>query len=187
MRKVILLLLMIISNYVFAQEANKFRFGINTGLIFQNGSTGGVGEIEPKFNITDELNIGLKIGSAFINKTYDKTYDLQTVNTVVQPYLLLTVNKYFDVTNSKFIPFVGAGLGYVSISEYEDDIYIQPKSGLGGMAQGGFEFGKFRFALEYNFFPKSLAADSYSSNTIYNLKNSYFGLNIGVVFGGGKW
>lgn len=159
-----------------AQEKDKFRFGIDLGYVSANGGGGLLFDMEPKFNITDNSNIGIRIGVAASASDLEGTVDLDA-----NANILGTYDYYFN-GNKSFVPFLGGGLG-VFILGGSDDINYDGFAGsqIGGMIRGGVELSKFRFALEYNIIPKSDLAIGQS------IKNSYFGASVGFYLGGGKW
>ncbi|MFT4610708.1 MAG: hypothetical protein ACJA1H_000065 [Glaciecola sp.] len=159
-----------------AQEKDKFRFGIDLGYVFANGGGGLLFDLEPKFNITDNSNVGLRIGVA------SSVADIEdSINFDINGNILGTYDHYFG-SNKSIVPFLGGGLG-VFILGGSDDINDDGFAGtqIGGMVRGGIELSKFRIALEYNIIPKSDLVIGQS------VKNSYFGASIGFYIGGGKW
>ncbi len=56
---------------------------------------------------------------------------------------------------------------------------------VGFLLRGGFELGKTRLGLEYNFIPKA-DIEIPNGQIIGTVDNSYFGLSIGFTIGGGK-
>ena len=106
---------------------------------------------------------------------------------------MATFDYHFNKSGSSFVPFVGGGLGYVSVANIgfdsdtvgtNDDLEADGK--LGGMIRAGFEWGKFRLGLDYNLIPKSDLEDI-DGNEIGTSKNSYLGISLGFFVGGGKW
>jgi len=107
---------------------------------------------------------------------------------------------YFNNGLNSFAPFVGAGYGSFRII----DVYMQVQSGeqynyqydnlpetravAGGVIRTGFEWGKFRMALEYYILPQTLKYDAADiMRSTGSSKNSYISLNLGFYLGGGKW
>ena len=127
--------------------------------------------MEPKYNLTDNSNIGLRLGTAASVTDSEVGANLSVLG---------TYDYYFNKGTSSAAPFIGVGLGAYILGETEG------KSGslgsqFGGMIRGGVELGKFRLALEYNIIPKSNLEIGES------IDNSYFGASIGFYVGGGKW
>jgi len=187
MKTLYTILFFTISFFISAQEANKFRFGIDTGLVPSKGFTVG---IEPKFNISDIMNVGLKISTGSFTETINECDFTKTQFSIMGTY-----DYYFDVTNSRFVPFAGAGLGIAGTTfDKFDTSNSADSSGFSEMIRLGFEFGKFRLALSYDIVPSTTIQSSYYDSflnqtitTDYTIKNSYFGISTGFYFGGGKW
>ncbi len=106
-----------------------------------------------------------------------------------------TFDQYLGQANSKFQPFIGGGLSYYKLSGVSDiatqdnpnvnftsDTKIKGQIGL--LLRGGFESGKFRLGLEYNFIPKS-DLQIPNGEILGRVKDSYFGVSLGFTFGGG--
>ena len=157
---------------IYGQEKGKFRVGLDLGYVFSQGEGGLLLSIEPKYNLTDNSNIGLRLGVAA---------DISVVSADGSSSVLGTYDYYFNNENSSFSPFLGAGLG---LYFYERTSLFGPNSSetkFGSLIRGGAELGKFRIALEYNILPKS----DYEAGE--SIKNSYFGASLGFYIGGGKW
>lgn len=159
-----------------AQEKDKFRVGLDFGYVFAKDGGGALFSIEPKYNITDNSNIGLRIGSAAsVSEGLNETD--ANVN------ILATYDYYFNSENSSTAPFLGAGLGWFLLGDTSNDTMNDINLGeqFGALVRGGVELGKLRIALEYNILPKSDLEFGES------IKNSYLGASIGFYVGGGKW
>ena len=185
MKKLLLVIAIIaIGVSVNAQEKEKFRVGLDFGYAFAKGGGGGLFSLEPKYNITDHSNVGLRIGLAAYARNIVSDIDLDVS---VNSNILATYDYYFGNGNSSTSPFLGAGLGIYSLASIKSDTFIydvnEVGSGteFGGMIRGGVELGKLRLALEYNIVPKT---DFPMGSSI---KNSYLGVSIGFYLGGGKW
>jgi outer membrane protein W len=158
-----------------AQEEGKFRVGLDLGYVFANDG-GALFSIEPKYNITDNSNIGLRLGSAASIGSSDSDWNSS---------ILGTYDYYFNSQNSSTSPFLGIGLGYFALGDIGGGgpagVAINLGDQFGALVRGGVELGKFRIALEYNIIPKSDLEIGES------IKNSYLGASIGFYVGGGKW
>ena len=185
MRKILLVIAILALGFrVTAQEQGKFRVGLDLGYAFATGGGGFIISLEPKYNLTDNSNVGLRIGSAAYVRNIESDIDLDaSINSSV----LATYDYYFNKGNSSISPFLGAGLGIYNLASIKSDSFIYEESEVGagtefgGMIRGGVEFGKLRLALEYNMVPKT---DFILGRSI---KNSYLGASIGFYLGGGKW
>ena len=185
MRKILIVVVIIaLGLKVTAQEKAKFRVGLDFGYAFAKGGGGGLFSLEPKYNVTDHSNVGLRIGLAAYARNIMSDIDLDIS---VNSNILATYDYYFGKGNSSTSPFLGAGLGIYSLASIKSDSFIYDENEIGagtefgGMIRGGVEFGKLRLALEYNMVPKT---DFLLGRSI---KNSYLGASIGFYLGGGKW
>ena len=183
MKKLILFTIIVLTiTNINAQEKGKFRAGLDLGLAFAGSGGGFLFSIEPKYNLTDNSNVGLRIGTAAYARNILSDIDLDVS---VNSNVLATYDYYFNKGNSSTAPFLGAGLGIYSLASIKSDSFIYDELGtgteFGGMIRGGVEFGKLRLALEYNIVPKT---DFLLGSSI---KNSYLGFSIGFYLGGGKW
>ncbi len=185
MKKIIILITLItIVQTSFAQQAKKIRLGFDLlGISLPTTGGGGVSiALEPKFNLSNKLNIGLKLGvSAMAKEVNQKSAEIQSTVLVG-----LTSDYYFHKSGS-FAPFIGLGLGQYNLGTAKVDVIqetinspIQLGNKLGGLVRTGFEAGKFRLSLELNLLPES----TYGTTSI---KNSYSTLSLGFFLGGGKW
>lgn len=199
MKKIIIALLMVLSvNLAFAQQEDRFRVGMDFGFsVPKAGGGGGLVYLEPKYNISEKMNIGLRFGGVAMAR--DVVYN--TGNETVKGEFsangsfALTFDYYFNKEGSNFAPFVGAGVGRAIFSNLaiEDPIgdgdeigELSAKSATFGMIRAGFEANKFRFSLDYNFMPVSDIVDL-NNNVIGETENSYFGISLGFFVGGGRW
>lgn len=172
-----------------AQEKEKFRGGLDFGYCSPKGG-GGLGiNFNLAYNLADNMNIGIRYGSAALAKEVNGTNASLTTNASY----LGTFNYYFNHGGSSFAPFVGAGVGYyalgnLTINDASTGGSISGKAG--GLLSTGFELGKFRLGLEYNLIPStkiegiSTANLTIASSTV---NNSYFAVTLGFYLGGGKW
>jgi len=193
----ILLLLTCYAMQLQAQEANKFRFDIRLGYAIPSGGGGGVlFNLEPKWTITDNMNVGLRLGAAAYASSLefnDTTGQGSETEIGANGSYLGTFDYYFHNGSSSFAPFVGGGVGYYQVanveddgSDFEDNSEIGTDGKFGGMFRAGFDWGKFRLAAEYNFIGKSDLRNT-NNDIIGIAKNGYLGISLGAYFGGGKW
>mgnify|MGYP006179671129 CR=1 FL=1 len=189
-KSILVIAFLLISLVSYSQREGAFRVGLDLGYIPASGGAGLSYYLEPKYNIKDNMNIGFRIGGAAIASDIDDTGGSTFVTATGVGSFLGTFDYYFK-NGKSFVPFVGGGLGYasaLSVRANEDsDISGQTVTGgFGGVIRGGFEWGKFRMGLEYNFVPKSkLYYDNIESNE--DISNSYFAITLGFFVGGGKW
>ena len=71
MKKVIILILFIAIGFTSnAQQEGEFRFGIDAGGAIVKGGGGAIFTLEPKYNIKDDLNVGLRLETAGMVKEF---------------------------------------------------------------------------------------------------------------------
>lgn len=197
MRKIILSALFLVAVVTMnAQEEGKFRVGLNFGAAIPSGGVGFMMDVEPKYNLTDNMNVGLRFGLAAIAKNVETTADggdFESADVSANTSYLGTFDYYFPLGGS-FTPFVGAGMGIFNIASVsindgdneEDFGGVDASAKFGGMIRGGFELGKFRMSAEYDLIPKSVIEDV-QGNELGDVKNGYFGITLGFFVGGGRW
>ena len=196
MKKIILVLLLaLVFNNGYSQKEGSFRVGLDLGYVPAGGGGGGLFSIEPKFNITDNMNVGLRLGGAAVIRDL-VTADNEDLSAKVAGIgsLVGTYDYYFHKSGSSFAPYIGAGFGYYSLANVEvDDSDVDGgeyspavSSVFGGLIRGGFEWTGFRMGLEYNFLPDS-DIENFEGDVVGTAKNAYVGFSIGFFIGGGKW
>ena len=182
---------------VWAQKEGRFRTDLNLGYAIPVEGNGGVlFQVEPKYNIKNNMNVGLRIGAAYIKRDLDPA--LLAIG-IAAPYslgfsFLGTYNYHFNGGTKQLIPFVGAGMGLFLINKLGADLTVPvPVEGIidanakfGGMIRAGAEWKKFRFSLEYDFVPNSEISTA-NGPKIGEISNSYLGISVGYFFGGGNW
>ncbi|HWS61071.1 MAG TPA: hypothetical protein VN182_09090 [Flavobacterium sp.] len=194
MKKIILLVLLALTfAFSYSQEKGRFRVGLDLGYVPTGGGGGGLFSLEGKYNLTNNMNVGLRFCSAGIARNIE-TNSGQEINADISGIgsFVGTYDYYFHIGSMSLVPFVGAGIGYYSIAnvEAEGSSYtsnVETTGEMGGLIRGGIEWGKFRFGLEYNIVPDSNLQDIYGNVTDATVANSYFGITIGFYLGGGKW
>lgn len=192
-----LILCLIISVFVLnlnAQEKGKIRVGIDGGLGFPNSGLGFAGGLDARYNITDNINAGIRVGGAALFKDiYVNTVTINGINNY-----LITSDYYFNNDKSSFAPFLGGGIGVNSIQNIKMTIAngastsISNTSGflmeskIGALFRGGFEAGHFRMTAEYHLIPNSKVVDL-NNAIVGTTGNSYLNISIGFYIGGGYW
>ncbi|MDR3226996.1 MAG: hypothetical protein LBT56_04930 [Prevotellaceae bacterium] len=165
-----------------AQEFKPFRVdaGLGYGLPFTEGLDGGVQfYVEPKYEIVDQIAVGLRWeGSLFAGTNVDGS----SADVKLSSAYLLTGDYY--ISNNKFRPFVGLGLGVYSIAGASASVSVgnegitvddKAKNNFGALLRAGFDVSHFRFAVSYNYGGKV-------GNETYH----FLGVTIGFYLGGGK-
>lgn len=188
MKKIIFafLLLLAVVQVSQAQEQNKFRVGFDLGYTMPSGGGGVLFAIEPKYNIADNMNVGIRFESAAMAKNVGETEASLTAS----GSYIGTFDYYFSSGSSSFAPFLGAGVGYSTLGnigfdidseEIEGDVEVEVDGKFGGLVRAGFEAGKFRLTASYNLVGKTELMEG------VEVKNSYLGISLGFYLGGGKW
>lgn len=196
MKKILLLaigLLVFATGY--SQAEGKFRVGLDFGYAtpLKDGAGGPSFSIEPKYNIKDNMSVGLRIGGVAIARDVKSSGQTIDCKLSANGNYVGTLDYYFNGSGKSFVPYVGAGIGYYSIAniELKDTTSINKKEvkgegKIGGLLRIGFEWTKFRMGVEYNIVPKSDMKDTAGVN-LGTVSNSYFGIHAGFFIGGGKW
>jgi len=191
MKKSVLVIALVFTTFIsYSQREGAFRVGMDFGVVPANGGLGFSFSVEPKYNLKDNMNIGLRYALAGIARDVEDFGNSTFVTATGVESFMGTFDYYFK-NGKSFVPFVGGGLGYgsaLSVRADEDTSVsgLSPKSGFAGVLRGGFEWGKFRMGLEYNLVPKSkLYNGTLESNE--DISNSYFAITLGFYVGGGKW
>ena len=196
MKKLVLSLLIVL--FVFnlnAQEKGKIRVGLDASLSIPNSGIGIGGDLDIRYNILDNLNLGAKFGFAALAKDINTTGSSYTATGSAITYSLITGDHYFNKPASSFAPFIGGGIGSYSIGNMHitstdqstsipNDLLIEHK--FGGLLRGGFEAAHFRMALEYFLVPATSVVDL-NNSIVGTTGNSFLNLSIGFYLGGGKW
>jgi outer membrane protein W len=179
----------------YSQEEGKFRVGLDLGYtVPSNGGGGILFSLEPKYNLKDNMNVGLRIGAAAMVRDIETDGESTSAKISANGSYVGTYDYYFSKSGGSFVPYIGGGVGYYSIANVEfDDLEesssqtaLDASGKIGGLLRGGFEWGKFRMGVEYNLVPKSELQDL-SGAKIGTIANSYLGIHLGFYVGGGKW
>lgn len=162
-----------------AQEKGKTRFGFETGLLVPNeGGFGLSAALESKYNIQNNMNIGLRAETSgyFKHKSYSANL-----------FSLSVMYDYYFLRDKRSIcPYVGMGIGYFMIEATDistdsrdamHSVYYNPAVFL----RLGTELGKFRISLTYSFNRKP------NEVNVDNRNNDNVSLLLGFYLGGGNW
>lgn len=197
MKKVIFLAVaMMACTFAQAQTEGKIRGGMDFGAAIPGGGFGFHWALEGKYNLADNMNVGLRISSgAFIKGiVLDSGDDLESASVSGNVGYLGTFDYYLN-NGGSFAPYIGGGVGIFNVasvgitgSDNAETAGAALEAGIkfGGLLRGGFELGKFRMGLEYNFIPGSPLLNT-SGQEIGNSQNSYLGFTLGFFVGGGWW
>lgn len=195
MRKLILAAFIALAfTNVYSQKQGGFRVGLDLGYtVPSNGGGGILFSVEPKYNIKENMNIGLRIGVAAMIRDIQDNGTTTSAKVSANGSYVGTYDYYFNNSGKSFVPYIGGGAGYYSIANVEFDdtndsgqVAIDATGKMGALVRGGFEWGKFRMGLEYNLVPKSNLQDM-NGNNLGTVSNTYLGIHLGFYIGGGKW
>jgi outer membrane protein W len=191
---IVIALIMNVSS-IMAQESGKFRVGFDLGMAVPQGGGAGLGfYLEPKYNLNERMNIGIRYGGAATFRNIELNQSTSDVRAEVGATgtLGLTFDYYF-INGSKFVPFIGGGIGYYGFANIEidssvisDDAFLDTSMAVAPMIRGGFEFRKLRLSLDYNILPSSELVNM-QNQRVGVVANSYLGITLGLYVGGGKW
>lgn len=177
MKKLILsaIILLAIGTGAFAQSSSYKAFKVDLGVLYGlpmgDAYSGGIGfYLEPKYNISDAIALGLRMEWAILGAgdAYGENVSISALGS----YLL--TGDYYLSTNS-VRPYVGAGLGLYNFGKVSvgDVTVAEAGSKFGFAPRIGLLLGHFRTGLEYN--------------VVTGVKDSnYLALKIGVEIGGGR-
>ncbi len=195
MKKYFAALLMLVAFSATAQEYNPFKVNVSVGYAkpFKAGVSGGfLIAVEPKYGLSDNFDLGLRLESASIARGIQTSGKTTTGDVGMYNSALITGNYLFGTGDVR--PFLGVGAGLYSIGaggtvvivdngKPNQNINLVSATKFGGMVRGGIKAGHFVAAVEFNFMP---AIDNSISNQKITSENSYLGIKIGADIGGGR-
>lgn len=200
MKKLLIVLLFLAGSQItVAQQAGRFRMGMDVGPAIPKG--GGIGvlfSLEPKINIANNMSVGLRIGTAALAKdiTYYNISEDYEGEVSGNASVTATFDYYLNNGKSNVAPFIGGGFGYYALSSIDiGNRDFDNPDGPGNleanfkwapMLRAGVELGKFRMSAEYNFVPPS-DLQNINGDVIGEAVNQYFGFTLGFYVGGGRW
>nr|WP_319400826.1 outer membrane beta-barrel protein [uncultured Carboxylicivirga sp.] len=168
-----------------AQSENYKAFKVDLGMLYglpSDGFDAGIGfYVEPKYNLTDNIALGLKMEWAVLGA--EESDGLSASISALGSYQV--TGDYYFGTN-KVRPFVGLGTGIYSMGSVDytantlegtGELSADYGSKFGLAPRAGLLLGHFRLGLEYNIItgiPSELASRNYMS------------IKIGFEIGGGK-
>lgn len=189
MKKLTLITLFILCLNTIVNAQNEFKkIKVFTGLGYAapNGGGGGfIFDFEPAYRIIDPIAVGFRFEAAGLVKDVDgESLDLSLV-------VSYTLNGQYYFTNGGFRPYIGIGLGvyeFGSVSLDSQSGSADTDSQFGFYPRIGFDAGHFNLNVDFNIVPDSeiQGIDLNGNSIITNIKNSYIGIRIGGVIGGGR-
>ena len=175
MKQILFITLLVLTSVVSNAQSVAYRFfkvDFTTGYSKPAGGlSGGFNlSVEPKFNLSDHVAVGIKIEGAALATINDAYSGDATVAAMTST--LLTGEYYLGTRTVR--PYVGAGLGFYRMRAFNtsNDLASFEETGrmLGIAPRAGLQIGHFRLGVEYN-----LVKDS-----------NYFSAKLGTTFGGGR-
>lgn len=152
----------------FEWDIVRFGYVIPSG----DGTSGGIAiSTEPRFNIADNLSLGLRAEFALFGAEDGDLVDIGASGSYA-----LMADYYFNTTSSTRA-FAGIGFGTfsggdVTITTGGVEQTAEGASSIGLIPRVGYELGHLRVSLEYNYTFKSEVPN-------------YFGVHLGITIGGG--
>ena len=189
-KQFLILAFLFIASVASAQEYKKFKLGSGLGWASQSGGVNGVIIYgEPAYRINDAIAIGLRLEAAGMAKVVEGADAEVTAN------VSTTLNGQYYLSNNKFRPFVGAGMGFYRTAGFSvtDDgtnaeLDLNPASQFGFYPRVGFDYGHLNFTIDYNIVPSSEEAIGIDGGgfRVVDVKNSYLSVKLGISMFGGK-
>ena len=178
-----------------AQEYKPFKVNLSIGYAkpLNAGVSGGVlFAVEPKYGVTDNFDVGLRLESAYVERGVQLNGNTRTSDAGAFLSGLITGNYLFGTGSVR--PFLGAGVGVYRIGAagtqtfnngqgVPQDLVFVNDTKFGGMIRGGIKAGHFVAAVEYNAAPTT---DLTVGTTKVSSENSYVGVKVGFDIGGGR-
>ena len=202
MKKAIyVMLLLVVFTGLRAQQQGKVRVGFNVGVDVPGGGAGLGGDLDIRYNLQDNLNLGIKFaGDVMMKNMYVDKINLEASATgTAISSTMVTGDYYFNEGVSLFAPFVGGGMGFYKIANLRttvsgDQIPDPPTDfsafsasyKFGVLLRGGFELGHVRLGVEYNIIPKSNVYEVLDGS-VGITSNNFVKFSLGFYLGGGKW
>ncbi|CCH54094.1 hypothetical protein BN8_03237 [Fibrisoma limi BUZ 3] len=195
MKKLLLSILLLGTLSATAQQYKPFKVNASVGYAkpLSPGVDGGfLLAVEPKYGVTDNLDLGLRLESAWVARGVQVNGNTTTGDVGAFSSVLVTGNYLFGQNNVR--PFLGAGLGLfvvgaagtVVITDGQNNnqnVEFVNDTKFGGMIRGGVKVGHFVAAVEYNAAPTT---DNRLGTTTVTSENSYLGIKVGFDIGGGR-
>lgn len=188
------------SYLLIAQEKNKLISAVKSEIqiTYSENGSGSLGLIiEPKHTINSNNLLGLRIGGSIgfgrnISSIDESRFKERpdALNISVTAHLTATYEKYFRNEDKSLRPFIGGGIGYYITNKqnfeiFENDIFISERDAKSNgqilfLIRSGFDIGKFRLGLEYNYIPEVNFKTS-NGQKIGNSTDSFTALSIGYT------
>lgn len=188
-------LFMLVALSATAQVYKPFKVNVSVGYAkpLNAGVSGGfLFAVEPKYGVTDNFDIGLRLESAVVARGIQDNGNTFTSDLGAFSSALLTGNYLFGSNNVR--PFLGAGIGIYTIGaagtvvtdrngQNPQNVNFVNDTKFGGMIRGGIKAGHFVAAVEYNAAPTTSVT---LGTTRVTSENAYVGIKVGFDIGGGR-
>ena len=194
MRRYLFSLLMLVTLSATAQEFKPFKVNVSIGYAKAIGAglSGGVlVSLEPKYGLSDNFDLGLRLESAFIARGV--TYNGNTTTGDAAAFGSYLLTGTYLIGTGGIRPFVGVGAGLFSVAsggtitvvnnQTPQDVVFVAETKFGAMIRAGIKAGHFVAAVEYNAVPTTT---NKLANTTIDSKNAYLGIKVGFDIGGGR-
>ena len=188
-------LMLLVTLSATAQEYKPFKVNVSVGYAkpFKALVSGGfLVAVEPKYGLSDNFDIGLRLEVASVARGIETSGNTTTGDVGAYSSALLTGNYLFGTGGLR--PFLGLGVGPYSIGaggtvviasngQPNQNITLVSDTKFGGMVRAGIKAGHFVAAAEFNFIPTTNLS---LANQTINSNNAYLGIKIGADIGGGR-
>lgn len=197
MKRILVVLFALVTFSATAQDFKPFKVNVSLGFakpLTGSASGGFLLAVEPKYGLSDNFDVGVRLESAFVARSVERNGTTTTGDIAGLNSALLTGN--YLISTGTFRPFIGAGVGIFSVSsggtvsvtdgQTPQDVTFVSETKFGGMVRAGFKTGHFVLSVEYNAVPTSTVSTISASSLKLDSKNSYLGIKLGVDLGGGR-
>lgn len=149
---------------------------------------GGGLAVEPKYNLTDHLSLGLRLEfTGLVSQSYDIAG--LSLSTSARGVFAILAKADWYLTTSSSRPFVGLGAGYYSIGSSDlgsTGAAAEAFGGFGLFPQVGVNFGGFRLGVGYHAIFGEAQTITVVGIAPPTLSKNYVAIDIGGSFGSGR-
>ena len=203
MLKSLVTLLLLVSSVVSAQSLTSFKLNVMAGYASpldrsgnKDGSSPGfVYSVEPQYEITRHLDVGIRFEQAFIQRP-EVLGNLIYFNTQAKSMMSGALIVNYNVGNIRaFRPYVGAGAAF-----YRSDPSTQQVMGAGStplyyalpvtnkwgaLVRAGIKVFQFNVEAAFNLLDDTNVVNEFTNAKLIG-KNEYFSVKAGYTFGGAR-
>ncbi len=197
MKRIVLFFALLTAFSATAQEYKPFKVNLSLGYakaLGQGLSGGALFSVEPKYGLSDNFDLGLRLESAIIARGVTLSNNNQTATGKASGFTSGLVTATYLFGSGGFRPFLGLGAGVFSLGESDtftvtngqnapENITFTSITKFGAMVRAGFKTGHFVAAVEYNAIPTTAVK---LTNSTIDSKNAYLGIKVGFDIGGGR-